>query len=441
MREQLSIGNIDWGLVLIYLVLVTLGVSNIYSAAYDQNHPSIFSLSEEYGKQIMWIGVSIFLGILIFFLDVSFIKKSSYLIYGFTVFMLVAVLFTPEINGQRSWFGFGSFGIQPSEIAKMTTGLALARYLTTINIKLQDLKTRLYCLLIIGLPAGLIMLQPDAGTFVVFTAFILVLYREGISGNPLLYLLLFIALALVTLVLSKSSFYFPFLTIKVSGEAGVVMVLVIISIFTALYIRYNTPKREQKRQYFSLLLGFAIMTVFVFSVTYLFHNVLKTHQKDRIELFLGMKEDPDGKGYNLDRAMAAIGSGGFSGKGFKEATLANAYQKHVPMQTTDFVFCTWAEERGFVGSFILVTVFLVLLVKILLIAERQRSDFTRIYAYSVACIIFYHFAINIGMTLKLAPVIGIPLPFFSYGGSSVLSFSLMIFILLKLDSQRMEALR
>lgn len=441
MREETGIRNIDWGLVLLYLVLVSFGVSNIYSASYNQDYPSVFSLSQEYGKQILWIGISIVLGVMIMLLDVSFIRKSSYVIYGITLFMLIGVLFTPEINGQRSWFGVGSFGIQPSEIAKLTTGLALAKYLTTINIKLQDFKTRLYSFFIIGMPAALVMLQPDAGTFVVFTAFVLVLYREGISGNPLLYLLLFIVLALVTLVLSNTSFYLPFLTIKLSGEMGVVLVLLLIAIATAFFIKYNVPKREQKRNYLALVVGFSVMVVFVLSVTFLFQNVLKVHQKDRIELFLGMKEDPDGKGYNLDRAMAAIGSGGFSGKGYKEATLANAYQKHVPMQSTDFIFCTWAEERGFIGSFLLVVVFVALLIKIIQIAERQRSAFTRIYAYSVGCIIFYHFAINVGMTLKLAPVIGIPLPFFSYGGSSVLSFSLMIFILLKLDSQRMEVLR
>lgn len=441
MREETGIRNIDWGLVLLYLVLVSFGVSNIYSASYNQDYPSVFSLSQEYGKQILWIGISIVLGVMIMLLDVSFIRKSSYVIYGITLFMLIGVLFTPEINGQRSWFGVGSFGIQPSEIAKLATGLALAKYLTTINIKLQDFKTRLYSFFIIGMPAALVMLQPDAGTFVVFTAFVLVLYREGISGNPLLYLLLFIVLALVTLVLSNTSFYLPFLTIKLSGEMGVVLVLLLIAIATAFFIKYNVPKREQKKNYLALVVGFSVMVVFVLSVTFLFQNVLKVHQKDRIELFLGMKEDPDGKGYNLDRAMAAIGSGGFSGKGYKEATLANAYQKHVPMQSTDFIFCTWAEERGFIGSFLLVVVFVALLIKIIQIAERQRSAFTRIYAYSVGCIIFYHFAINVGMTLKLAPVIGIPLPFFSYGGSSVLSFSLMIFILLKLDSQRMEVLR
>ena len=267
------------------------------------------------------------------------------------------------------------------------------------------------------------------------------LYREGYAGNVLLFLIIAVIIAVITLIVADSSFILPVLKIKMGGKFGIILALSLLALILFLLIRNFVLKRNRPPLYRALVGSLIVAVLFVNFIEWGYSTFLDDHQKERIDLVLGKIEDPDGKGYNINRAKAAIGSGGFAGKGYQQATLANASQKHVPMQSTDFIFCTWSEERGFIGSLALVLLYTFLLIKIVSIAERQRSSYVRIYAYCAAGVFFYHFMINVGMAIGLAPVIGIPLPLFSYGGSQVLSFSLMLFILIKLDSERKIVLK
>ena len=454
------VGDIDYSVVLLYLVFVLLGLSNIYSSAFDANHPFLFDLATEYGKQVMWIGVSLFLGFIIILLDGNFIIKNSYWVYFITMLLLLFVLFTKPIHGARSWFGFGGVGIQPAEFAKIGVSLALARYLSLksvlkkkqhdnlslglgniVSYFVSSIQSNTKILVILGIPSVLVLLQPDAGTFIIFTSFILVLYREGYAGNVLLFGIVAVIIAVLTLVVADASFFLPFTKIMLSGKFGIFLILLILGLVFFIFIKQFVKPRERKSLYKALVGSIIVAIIFINFVEIGYSQILKPHQKTRIDLVLGKIEDPNGDGYNINRAKAAIGSGGVFGKGFKQAKLANASQKHVPEQSTDFIFCTWSEERGFAGAFVLVILYMVLLTKIVIIAERQRSKFTRIYAYAVGGIFFYHFMINIGMAIGLAPVIGIPLPFFSYGGSGMMSFSILLFILIKLDSERKTVLQ
>jgi rod shape determining protein RodA len=455
--------EMDWTMFALYLVMVLLGVGNIYSASFNEDAPFLFDFSQNYGKQILWFGISLFLGFIIFLLDSEFIRKSTTIIYGIVLLMLILVLFTPPINGARSWFGIGGFGIQPSEFAKISTALALSFYVSKVNIKLQDKRSVIVSNLLLLVPMILVAMQPDAGTLVVFTAFLFVLYREGITYDPLIVYLInafpgvrikrtligsnfipilfvIVFLSVVTLLINENEVMIPFTYIPLKGSEIILFTLTILTLIFVLLVQRFIQKRERSKLVALGIVSAILLGALVFFVDFAF-NKLKEHQKDRIELVLGLKEDPHGKDYNRHRAMSAVGSGGFSGKGFKEATLASPQSKHVPEQETDFIFCTLSEEWGFIGSVVIVVLFMTFLIKTILIAERQRSVYNRIYAYSVAMIFFYHFAINIGMNIGLVPVIGIPLPFFSYGGSSLLSFSIMVFLLLKLDSERKEVLR
>ncbi|MEZ4937809.1 MAG: rod shape-determining protein RodA [Crocinitomicaceae bacterium] len=460
-KNETILDNIDWSLILLYFVLTILGLFNIYSASFNEEYPSIFSFSQEYGKQIIWIAISMFLGFIVLLLEKDVLWKYAYWFYGFCMFLLVAVLFTREINGARSWLGVGSMGIQPSEFAKLGTAIAISAYISGMNIKLQSQRSAFYANMIVVFPMLLILLQPDAGTFIVFTSFLWVFYREGISYDFILGSLLrlipfvdhtrikvgsnFIPLLVVSGILVVSTLLLSQSSIQLFGYAldgywGLIVSIGVFLILALIVVRLTVMLRERKKLYYVLIVAAIASSSLVFAVNSVF-GYLKSHQKERIELFLGLDEDPDGKDYNRNRAMAAVGSGGFFGKGYHEATLASPQQGHVPMQSTDFIFCTLAEEWGFVGGLIVLSLFIVLLFKIIQIAERQRSTFTRVFAYSVAVIIFYHLAINIGMTIGLAPVIGIPLPFFSYGGSSLMSFTMMLFVLAKLDSERKNVFR
>ncbi|MFK8039712.1 MAG: rod shape-determining protein RodA [Crocinitomicaceae bacterium] len=442
MRDKYNIlKEVDWLLVGLYFLLVSMGLSNIYSAVYSEEHPLIFDLSMEYGKQVMWIGISIFIGFVIMLLDASFIKKNAYWVYGVTMVLLVLVLFTSPINGARSWFGIGSVGIQPSEFAKIGISMALAKYVSELGSNFSELQSKFRIAIILGIPAILVLLQPDAGTFIIFVSFVLMLYREGLSGNIILFGIVAIIVAVVTLTLADGSFFLPFTKIKMTGKFGIFLFIILLSGLFAVVVRQFVLPRNRKSLYRAIIGGFIVSIIFVNFVEVGYSNILQSHQKERIDLLLGKIVDPDGKGYNINRSKAAIGSGGFIGKGYMNSKLANASQRHVPMQSTDFIFCTWSEERGFLGSTFLILLYLALLLKIISIAERQRSRFTRIYAYSVAGIFFFHILINIGMAVGLAPVIGIPLPFFSYGGSSMMSFSVLIFTLIKLDSERKNMLK
>ncbi|MEY3236954.1 MAG: hypothetical protein RI883_1055 [Bacteroidota bacterium] len=465
MRKGESIvAHFDWVLFVIYIILMIMGLSTVYSTAYNEDHPNFFDFSQKYGKQVIWVGFSLFLGLLVFLIDSDIYRKFSIPIYLFTLVLLVVVLFMPPVNGARAWLGIGTLGIQPAEFAKIGTALLLARVVSSVNIKQQTIKTVLLANSIILIPMVLVLLQPDAGTFVVFTSFLFVLYREGITYDPLILkmlngipgikfketwvgthfiplLFVVVFLSLVTLLMSNEVIQFEsFPEMKIPGFWVVILVLTIIAVFSFLILRFISSRRDKNRVLLIVVIGFILASSLVSIVNFGFQS-LAEHQKDRIELFLGLKEDPDGEDYNRNRAMAAVGSGGFLGKGYNKASVSSVESNHVPESETDFIFCPFAEEWGFLGTIILVFLYMFMLLRIIFIAERQRSSFNRIYAYSVAMILFYHFAINIGMNIGFAPVIGIPLPFFSYGGSSMMSFSMMMFILLKLDSQRREDLQ
>lgn len=464
MRREESISKIiDWPLFIVFILFLLMGIANVYSAAYDPDHPNIFDFSQKYGKQILWVAFSCFLGFLVMLIDASIYRKFAIPIYVFCLILLVIVLFMPAVNGAHAWLGFGSMGIQPAEFAKIGTAIALGSYLSRLNLNQQNVSTVLIANLLIVIPMVLILLQPDAGTFVVFTAFLFVMYREGVTYDPLILklvniipgvkfkstwvgshfipiLFVVIFLSLVTLLMSNNviSFsYFP--GIVIPGFFGVIMSLFILSVVSYFILRWMSSRRDRNRVTLIVLIGFLLCAGIASTVNFGFQGLAK-HQKDRIELFLGLREDPDGEDYNRNRAMAAVGSGGLKGKGYKNASVASVESNHVPESETDFIFCPLAEEWGFIGSFTLIAMFMFMLVRIITIAERQKSRFNRIYAYCCAMILFYHFAINIGMDIGFAPVIGIPLPFFSYGGSSMMSFSIMMFILLRLDSQRNQML-
>ncbi len=462
-RNNSLLGKIDWVVVFIYITLVTIGIVTIYSTTHNVNieNTSLVSFSTKYGKQIAWVGVSAFLGFLIFLIDATIYQKFAYFIYGFCLILLVVVLFMPPVNGARAWLGIGSLGIQPAEFAKIGTALALAKLIPTLNLRTLDVSSILKVNALILIPMILIILQPDAGSLVVFTAFLFVFYREGISYDPIILKLLnffgihhfkktwlgnhfipllffVVVVSMLTLLKSGDTITFDdFPGIELPGMMAIVFffsgILLVLLVIT--FVFFN--KKERGRFTLIFIISFLITIFIVGSVNSLFHQ-LKPHQKERIELFLGLREDPNGDDYNRNRAMAAVGSGGLYGKGFKQASLSSTEANHVPESETDFIFCPLSEEWGFVGSATVIVLFVVLLVRIIQIAERQRSAFTRIYAYAVATILFYHFAINVGMDIGLAPVIGIPLPFISYGGSSMMSFSVMLFVLLKLDSQRLD---
>jgi len=437
-RGQNIVKNLDWISITIFLALAIMGWFNIYSASYNPEHPSMFDSTQEYGKQFIWIATSGVLALVILLLDGDFIKRSAPAVFGVTTLLLVLVLiFGKEVNGAKAWFGFGSFGIQPSEFAKLGTALMLAHYLSQINIKIEQTSTKVKATAIIAIPALLILMQPDTGTVLVFAAFILVLYREGLSGNILLLGLLAMILAVFSLLLKATSV--DFFGNPIGGQYILMIFIVVLSVLAFFGIQRFILPRYRKRNHI-LLVGTALGSLlFIGTLDQVFENVLEPHQKIRINILLGLAEDPQGAGYNVKQSKTAIGSGGFSGKGYLDGTLTK--YKYVPMQSTDFIFCTIGEEWGFVGSSVVILIFLALMLRIVFIAERQRSVFTRIYGYSVACILFLHVLINVGMTIGLAPVIGIPLPFFSYGGSSLWGFTLLLFILLKLDTERLVVLR
>ena len=463
-KDESIVAHVDWPLFIVFILLMLMGIATVYSTAYNPEHPFLFDFSQKYGKQLMWLGISLFLGLMVFLIDSDIYRKFCVPIFVSTLILLVIVLFMPPVNGARAWLGIGSMGIQPAEFAKISTALLLARFISTVNVKQQTIQTVLYANGIILIPMGLILLQPDAGTFVVFTSFLFVMYREGITYDPLLLkfinsipgvrfkqtwvgshfipiLFVIVFLSLITLLMSNETVTVDFLPgIVISGFWSVITALAVIGMLIIFVLRFLVSKRERNKLTLVVILAFVLASLLSSIVNFGFQG-LAPHQKDRIELFLGLKEDPNGKDYNRNRAMAAVGSGGFLGKGYNKASVSSVESNHVPESETDFIFCPFAEEWGFAGTFVLIGLYMFMLLRIVFIAERQRSAFNRIYAYTVAMILFYHFAINIGMNIGFAPVIGIPLPFFSYGGSSMMSFSIMMFILLKLDSQRRDVLQ
>ena len=419
MREQKNIfHNIDWITVGIYLALVFIGWLNIYSAVYTEENPDIFNFSQSYGKQMIWIGCALVICLMILSIDIKFFPSFSYLFYAILLVLLIAVLLVgTATSGSKSWFLIGDFKLQPSEFAKFATTLAIAKYLSSINIRIQDIKTKFIAFLILGLPLFLIFLQNDTGSAIVYIAFIFVLYREGLSGNILIVGLVALILFFFTLLIDK------FIILGVI--AGIALLLFV-------YIR------KRKKEIVILITAFLITSCFVFSVDYVYENVLEPHQKTRIDVLLGKNIDLKKDGYNVNQSKIAIGSGSLFGKGYLEGTQTKF--NFVPEQSTDFIFCTIGEEWGYTGSIVVISLYILLFLRIIMMAERQRSVYARIYGYGVASILFFHFAINIAMTIGLAPVIGIPLPFISYGGSSLWAFTLLLFVFIKQDAYRLMLL-
>ncbi len=417
MKEQKSIFKfIDRPLVLLYLTLVLMGWISIYAAVYNNEHASILDLSQSYGKQLLWIFTALAIALMIILTDAKFFNAFAYPIYIGTILLLVVVLFAgKEIAGSKSWFQIGEFRIQPAEFAKFATNLALAHYLSALDFDSRKRKSQIIPLIILAIPALLILLQNDTGSAIVYSSLALVLYRQGMPGSILLIGIAVAILAIMALMFNQY--------IVITGVG-------ILLIGFTFFIRRNWQNIVK-------VIGiFVVASLFVLSVDYAFQNVLELHQKTRINVLLGKQIDLKGAGYNVNQSKIAIGSGGFWGKGFLKGTQTKF--NFVPEQSTDFIFCTVGEEWGFVGSTVVMLLFLALIVRIIMMAERQRSDFSRIYGYGVASILFFHFFVNIGMTIGLMPVIGIPLPFFSYGGSSLWAFTILLFIFIKMDSNRLQ---
>ena len=482
-RQSELLKNIDWLSIFLYTLLVFMGWLNIYAAVYDESHSNILDIDLKYGKQLLWIGAAFVLGIFILLTDSKFFTAFSFVIYGLTVGLLAAVLvFGVESHGARSWFEIGGIRIQPAEFGKFATCLAIANVMSRHGFKIMRFSSLALIGLLLAIPAGLIVLQNDTGSALVYSSFILVMYREGLHGSLLLLCFIAIAIFIFTLIYppivvlsliiagtliaflyyrqNKQEFYriiiflvscflfLLFLKWLFEFNIGNERLLLYAYLSTGLIGIYFIYKRKMKHILLVLLASWVCIGATV-GVDYAFEK-LQPHQKDRINNLLGIETDLTGAGYNVNQSKIAIGSGGLLGKGFLQGTQTKF--NFVPEQSTDFIFCTVGEEWGFVGSAILIVgrynrrfgqirldgLLMAFILRIIYLAERQRSDFSRIYGYGVASILFFHVAINIGMTIGMAPVIGIPLPFFSYGGSSLWAFTILIFIFLRLDANRLQ---
>lgn len=418
-QDDIYINKIDWITIAIYGTLVIIGWFNIYAAVYDeQNVKSIFDLSINSGQQLVRIGTAILIILLIMVADYRLFENLSWILYlVFLVLLLVTPFIGKEVNGQTLSIGFGAFRIQPSEFAKFTTALALAKFMERPSIDLSQPKYQFQVMFIIFLPALFIMLQPDTGTAMVFSAFFIMLYREGMPQWYYVLGLTFVAISLLALGI-ENNFYLAI------GVGVVIAVLILLG------------KKRWTRIVGLVVLGLLIVG-YTYSLDYVVSK-LPDHQQNRIMVLFNPNIDPLGVGWNVTQSKIAIGSGGFLGKGYLEGTQTKF--DFVPEQHTDFIFCTLGEEFGWVGSLIVIGLFCGLLIRLVTLAERQKNRFSRVYGYCVVSILFFHFAINIAMTVGLFPVVGIPLPFFSYGGSSLWSFTILLFIFIKLDSHRIQLL-
>lgn len=461
--------GLDWPTVFIYLILVFMGWANIYAAVYSEEHSSIFDFTQRYGMQLVWIGAAVVLALLVVAMDSRFYFVFANFIYATMILLLIAaLLFGTEVNGSKSWIQMGPIRIQPAEFAKFATALALAKLMSKYGFKIHQFKSIATIAFLVITPALLILLQNDTGSALVYSSFILVLYREGLTGWVLVFMVFMVILFILVLVYSipvilvmlfaLTLFLFVFIGGRYrdairfgAGVIGIGLVIYAASEFLSLNLSWHyylllpvgigipiaiVYAFINRLRYIYLLVLFTLTGVFFsFSVDYVFHNILDTHHQKRINDLLGIESDPLGWGYNVNQSKIAIGSGGFWGKGYLKGTQTKF--NFVPEQSTDFIFCTVGEEWGFAGTTVVVSLFLILLIRIIRVAERQRESFARIYGYGVASILFFHIVVNIGMTIGLFPVIGIPLPFFSYGGSSLWAFTVLLFILLKLDSTRL----
>ncbi|MBN2681177.1 MAG: rod shape-determining protein RodA [Bacteroidales bacterium] len=471
-RNTNIISNLDWLTIAMFVMLVFIGWINIYSAVYSEEHKNIFDFSQRYGKQIIWIMAAGLIAVILLLLDSGIYSLFAYGIYAFMIFLLMAVLVLgKEVNASRSWFEIGSVRLQPAEFAKFATLLALSKLISDTGFSFNNIKSLSRLALILFLPVGLILLQGDAGSALVYYIFVLVLYREGLSHVAFFLAISIPVLFISTLIFEKVNVFIPIVSIAflfvwlMSGWKKLLTALGIYIGSTAIFLSLNEIRLIDMDLYYILLLALAPSSLvyfilqyryklrnlfllhsillgiilYTFSINYMYSNILKEHQRLRIDVLLGKEKDPHGVGYNVEQSLIAIGSGGVSGKGFLQGTQTKL--NYVPEQDTDFIFCTVGEEWGFIGTTFVILFFIAFLLRLIFLAERQRSQFSRIYGYGVVSILFLHILINIGMTIGLAPVIGIPLPFFSYGGSSLWAFTILIFIFLRLDASRMEMLK
>jgi len=479
-RKSNIVRSVDRWTIAIYLILVIAGWFNIYASGYNYDQVSIFDLSGRAGLQMIWILTSLIIGFSLLMIDSDWYDIFAYWIYVFVIFLLVVTLLFPhDIRGSRSWLVIGPIRFQAAEFAKFATALGIARLINSYDFTLSQTKDFAKTLLMLFLPMGLVLLQKETGSALVFLAFFLVLYREGMTGfilfsgfcsilffvigirygnvywgetslgQSIVLLLIIPCISFILYDYEKGRHYLKYLLIGSFGLIGLAVlvslffvfdlcfaVLAVIAIIILILLFLFLKYRERPYLYIAC---FALLSVaFIYSVDYVFDDLLEPHQKIRIEVALGMIDDPSGAGYNVNQSKIAIGSGGFLGKGYLNGTQTKL--KYVPEQDTDFIFCTVGEENGFVGSTFFLLLFLILIVRLIFLAERQRSTFKRVYGYSTAAILFFHLAINIGMVIGITPVIGIPLPFFSYGGSSLWAFTMLLFIFLRLDASRNERL-
>lgn len=467
---------IDKPTVVLYLALILWGWVTIYAASYNFEESSLFSFDGRAGKQMLWIGCASIIAFIIIMFDTRLLEAYAYPIYGVTLFILLAtIVIAPDVKGSHSWIVMGPVSIQPAEFSKFAVSICLARFMSSYNFSLKRISNFIKAVLIIVIPLLIIILQRETGSALVYLAFMLVLFREGMSGLILLIgigsityfilalkyaqtfwgatcvgellVLMLILVVLVTMVASKYKKRGAFkimliLCLSIAAIAGILNIFLTVNWVHVMYVAIAiisayTLLLSLKTNSIKLLQPIAVAIVsilFLFSVNYIFNNVLEAHQQSRIKVSFGMEDDPHGVGYNVNQSKIAIGSGGLLGKGYLEGTQTKL--KYVPEQDTDFIFCTVGEELGFVGSTSLIILYVILILRIIAISERQKDAFGRIYGYCVASIFTFHLAINIGMVLGISPVIGIPLPFFSYGGSSLWGFTILLFTLLRIDASR-----
>jgi rod shape determining protein RodA len=472
-KRSINLWNgIDKVSILLFLMLVILGWFNIYAAVYNEEHKAILDFSQRYGKQFVWIIAALIIAVFVVIIDNRFYFFFAWFIYGALILLLILVLVFGKVTyGARSWFEIAGLGLQPSELAKFATALALAAYLNTKRQDLTKLNVIVPAAAIILSPAMLIALQPDMGSAIVFASFFIVLFREGMSPYIFVSGLLFIVLFFLTLLMSTVSLTISLIVIGVAllwfstrkwklllagttvylffsgilyvlsqyvfkGMSVEMVLLISLLLSGAVYSFYIYNRKAVSLLIIYLFLLGSI--VYINTVEYAFNNLIPAHQKERVDIVLGLKSDNRGTGYNVNQSIISIGSGGFTGKGYLQGTQTKF--KFVPKQSSDFIFCTIGEEWGFLGSFVVIGIYIALLIRLIFLAERQRSVFSRIYGYGVVSVLFIHVFINIGMAIGLVPVIGIPLPFLSYGGSSLWGFTILLFVFLRLDASRTEYL-
>jgi rod shape determining protein RodA len=412
--------EIDWILVIIYIVLVGFGWLNIFAASKTEDNVEILDFSARYGKQLIWIGLSIPLIIILLFFNSKFYEQFASILYIVSIITLILLFpFGKEINGAKSWFNFGSMSLQPSEFVKACTALAIAKLLSDRQYNFKLIKNQIKAFIIVFFPAFLIFLQPDAGSAVIYLSFFFVLNREGLTLNYLLLGAIFIILFILTIFFGSKWMF--------------ISTFILISILVS-YLFYRGGKRFLRFNWYKMLGIYLVVGMFIFGTSYTYKNILASHQKDRFDILLGIKTDNKGIGYNSYQSELTISSGGFKGKGFLKGDLTQG--DFVPEQATDYIFSTVGEEWGFLGSSLVVILFMLLLYRIIYLAETHTNKFGRIYGYSLASILFFHVIVNIGMVIGLLPTIGIPLPFFSYGGSSLWGFTILLFIFIRLDAHK-----